>query len=83
MNIPRFRWIDGMFVNALTFDDGSYDNCSDLAYKVRRVEANSCQDVDHFYDQVKFCCEDIGDTIYVILRVYDVPIPAVANRSRF
>jgi hypothetical protein len=68
--------IDGMvFVNALTFDDGSYDNCSDLAYKVRRVEANSCQDVDHFFDQVKFCCEDIGDTIYVILRVYDVPIP--------
>ncbi len=69
--------IDGMiFVNATTFDDGSYDNCSDIRFKARRVETNSCQPIDHFYDQVKFCCEDINDTILVILRVYDVFVPA-------
>lgn len=67
--------IDGMvFVNASTFDDGSYDNCSPVGFKVRRLEANTCQDNSQFVDQVKFCCEDIGDTIMVILRVYDIPL---------
>jgi len=69
--------IDGMiFVNATTFDDGSYDACSNVYFKARRVVANACQPVDLLYDQVKFCCEDIGDTILVILRVYDAQPPA-------
>ncbi len=69
--------IDGMiFVNATTFDDGSYDNCAGTVYfKARRLEANTCQPDTLFYDQVKFCCEDINDTILVILRVYDVFVP--------
>jgi len=68
--------VDGMtFVNATTFNQGSYDNCSPIFFKVRRMDANGCQPVDKFFDQVKFCCEDIGDTITVILRVYDVPVP--------
>ena len=68
--------MNGMaFVNAFTFDDGSYDNCSPLIYKVRRVADNSCQDTAFFYDQVKFCCEDVPDTVQVVLRVYDVPVP--------
>lgn len=68
--------IDGMiFVNASTFDDGSYDNCSDVYFKARRLETNACQSNDKFYDQVKFCCEDINDTILVILRVYSVIVP--------
>ncbi|MBK8920548.1 MAG: hypothetical protein IPM81_03430 [Saprospirales bacterium] len=66
--------IDGMiFVNASTFDDGSYDNCGEVYFKVRRKDNNSCQPNTKFYDQVKFCCEDVGDTVIVILRVYDVP----------
>jgi len=69
--------ITGMiFVNASTFDDGSYDNCSPVEFKVRRMDDNTCQNADKFYDQVKFCCEDIGDTITVIFRVYDVDVPA-------
>lgn len=69
--------IDGMnFVNATTFDDGSYDACSNVYFKARRIEVNACQPVDSLYDQVKFCCEDIGDTILVILRVYDAQPPA-------
>jgi len=63
-------------VNAATFDDGSFDNCSPVHFKARRMDANGCQTNEQFHDQVKFCCEDIGDTIRVILRVYDVELPA-------
>jgi hypothetical protein len=66
---------DGMaFVNASTFDDGSYDNCSAVSFKARRMDSNTCQSNSFFYDQVKFCCEDINDTILVVFRVYDVPV---------
>ncbi len=63
-------------VNASTFDDGSYDNCSPVTFKARRMDPNGCQPNNRFYDQVKFCCDDINDTITVIFRVYDVPVPA-------
>ena len=66
---------DGMaLVNAITFDDGSYDNCSPVHFKARRMATNSCQSNEQFHDQVKFCCDDIGDTILVVLRVYDVDV---------
>jgi len=69
--------VNGMiFVNASTFDDGSYDNCSPVKFKARRMDPNGCQPNNRFYDQVKFCCEDVGDTITVIFRVYDIPVPA-------
>ncbi|MBP6825490.1 MAG: hypothetical protein KA165_02925, partial [Saprospiraceae bacterium] len=68
---------DGMAViDASTFDDGSYDNCAAVHFKVRRMDPNDCQQNDHFYDAAKFCCTDIGDTVAVILRVYDVPPPS-------
>ncbi|MBK9335773.1 MAG: hypothetical protein IPM98_03960 [Lewinellaceae bacterium] len=63
-------------VNASTFDDGSYDYCSDVYFKVRRMDVNACQPGDRYYDQVKFCSTDLGQTIYIVLRVYDVPVPA-------
>ncbi len=65
-------------VNAAAFNSGSYDNCSPLSFKVRRAAANSCQSNAEFHDQVKFCCEDVGDTIEVVLRAYDVPVPTGA-----
>ena len=61
-----------ILANASSFDDGSYDNCSPVHFKVRRMDSNNCQGNSQFYDQVKFCCSDIGDTITVVLRVYDV-----------
>lgn len=61
-----------ILVNAGTFDQGSFDNCSPVRFKARRMDANSCQPDSLFYDQVKFCCSDINDTITVILRVYDI-----------
>ncbi len=65
-----------VLVNASTFDDGSYDNCSPVKFKARRMDANGCQPNNRFDDQVKFCCEDIGDTITVVFRVYDIQVPA-------
>ncbi|MEZ4921257.1 MAG: HYR domain-containing protein [Saprospiraceae bacterium] len=65
-----------IYVNASTFDDGSYDNCSPVYFKARRMVQNPCDSVDVFDDKIKFCCSDIGDTIMVIFRVYDVPVPA-------
>jgi hypothetical protein len=62
------------FINASTFDKGSYDNCGTINFKARRMDANSCQSNSEFYDRVKFCCDDIGKTIRVVLRVYDVPV---------
>ncbi|MBK8923847.1 MAG: hypothetical protein IPM81_20565 [Saprospirales bacterium] len=61
-------------VQATTFDDGSGDNCSPVQFKVRRVETNPCQPNDRFLDAVKFCCADVGDTVAVILRVFDLPV---------
>ncbi|MBK6929762.1 MAG: hypothetical protein IPH12_02480 [Saprospirales bacterium] len=75
---------DGMaFINASTFDDGSYDVCYDVHFKARRMNDNDCQDNDYFYDQVKFCCDDINDTILVVFRVYDIPVPAGAVDLEF
>lgn len=65
-----------ILVNASTFNQGSYDNCSPIFFKARRMDSTACQTNEYFFDQVKFCCEDIGDTITVILRVYDVPVPS-------
>jgi len=63
-------------VNASTFDKGSFDVCENVTFKVRRMEQNDCENNEFFRDQVQFCCSDIGKTIQVILRVYDLPLPA-------
>ncbi|MEZ4965725.1 MAG: HYR domain-containing protein [Saprospiraceae bacterium] len=63
-------------VDASTFDDGSYDACNDIHFKVRRMDANDCQDHELLDDAVKFCCSDLGDTVTVVFRVYDNPPPA-------
>ncbi len=76
-------------VDAADFDEGSYDFCSPVYFKVKRMERFECDkanvdtpdeirdatrtndDQEWFDDKVKFCCEDKGDTVIVILRVYD------------
>jgi hypothetical protein len=59
------------FINASTFDDGSYDVCSPVFFKARRMDAGCGQNTD-FHDQVKFCCADIGQVVTVVFRAYDV-----------
>ncbi len=52
-----------------TFDDGSYDNCSEIHVRVKRMDASNNVD---FTECVEFDCSDIGETVLVRMRVYDV-----------
>ncbi|HLP95250.1 MAG TPA: HYR domain-containing protein, partial [Saprospiraceae bacterium] len=62
---------DGMaIVPAANFDDGTTDNCCAPTLDVRRMNSNTCTGTT-FGPDVKFCCEDIGDTILVVLRARD------------
>lgn len=55
-----------------TFDDGSFDNCSLDRILIRRVDGDPCgNNTAEFSEEVTFCCEDVGQTIQVMLRVYD------------
>lgn len=59
-------------VDALTFDDGSYDECSDVTMTARRMtDACGIAGNTTFGPSVKFCCEDVGKTIMVAFRVED------------
>ncbi len=60
---------------AESFNNGSYDNCNGITLKARRVLVNSCQPNNRFFDEVRFCCEDVSDTVEVLLRVFDIPLP--------
>jgi hypothetical protein len=62
-------------LNASSLDDGSYDHCGPVFFKARRLAPNFCQPNSRFFDQVRFCCADVGDTIEVVLRVYDQVTP--------
>lgn len=64
---------------ASTLDDGSYDNCAPVRFKVRRMEPGICYDAafddsEFFADSIRFCCEDVGFPITLVLRVYDVEV---------
>ena len=71
-------------VSAITFDDGSNDNCAgELYFKARRMDTGGCDGFngddsdlggyqEWFDDRVFFCCEEVGQEVQVILRVYEV-----------
>ncbi len=64
------------WLGADTLDLDSKDACSDdLFFKMQRTKPSGCQPNDQFYDAVLFCCSDIGDTIELTRRVYDVAVP--------
>ncbi len=59
---------------AFVFDDGSYDNCGDVTYEVRRMDNPNCPGFDGtpFGDFVPFyCCDVGGPNVMVELRVRD------------
>ncbi len=59
-------------VPAEVFDDGSRDNCAIDTMLVRRVNDNCGQPQNlTFRPYVEFCCNDLGRTNYVILKVID------------
>lgn len=60
------------YLGKLTFDDGSYDNCTDISLRVRRL-TSTCDPTDTQWGEgVHFCCQDLLETsIKVILEVTD------------
>lgn len=65
--------IDGTArVYTSSFNDGSYDNCGIDSIRVRRMTpSQSCDPVPVFRDYVPVCCEDTGEPVIVIMRVWD------------
>ncbi|WP_235296108.1 SdrD B-like domain-containing protein [Portibacter marinus] len=59
---------------ASSFDDGSYDDCAFGGLEIRRMDGGEACGMDDgglFGDRVEFCCEDVGEEVMVVLRVYD------------
>ena len=81
--------------NAITFDEGSTDNCAGTLYfKAKRLEPGGCAMANgddsalpgyqEWLDtQVRFCCEDIGEGVELMMRVYEIdPGPGPVDPSR-
>jgi len=55
-------------VYAETFDDGSFDNCSEVSFQVARMNGNN---IGPFGDYADFGSSDVGKTSQVVLKVID------------
>lgn len=60
------------YLNKMTFDDGSYDNCTSVTFRVRRM-SSTCDPTDtQWKDGLTFCCADVvSSPIMVELEVTD------------
>lgn len=63
-------------VPAASFDDNSFDPCDGISHFEVRRESGSCPGYfesgnNGWNESVHFCCEDLGDTITIRLRVFD------------
>ncbi len=58
-------------IEAIDLDNGSIDNCAIDRFRVRRMEANCGFSNTQFKSSTNFCCEDAGQTVMVVFRVYD------------
>ncbi len=57
------------YLGKITFDDGSYDNCSDITMRVRRM-TSSCDPSDTQWGEgVHFCCDDVSLTEPVMVQL--------------
>jgi hypothetical protein len=54
-----------------TFDNGSYDNCAIDRIELKRMTNFACGDSTRWTNKIQFCCEDLGKTIMVQMRVWD------------
>ena len=60
---------DGIgYAFAATFDDGSFDNCNDVVFSVRRPNGG-CNGNNSYGDFIDFCCDDLGQDVMVELKV--------------
>lgn len=60
-------------VAALTFDDGSNDNCEIVKWEARKMVNKCPQETNNalFRDSIIFCCEEVNTSIMVEFRVTD------------
>jgi len=60
-------------INAITFDDGSYDNCGIVEMTARRMDNPACPGFDgtNFAASVPFFCCDVNTVVMVEFRVRD------------
>ena len=88
---------DYVTVTAESFDNGSFDNCKEVWFKVIRMEEllgkthgsksnntvacnglNGDDDLSisgnqvYFDDETSFCCLDVGQSVMVVFRVFDI-----------
>ncbi len=63
---------------AATFDDGSFDNCSDVTFSVRRP-TGGCGAGNSFGEYVEFCCSDVGNDVMVELRITEDRVGGLSN----
>lgn len=59
-------------VNALAFDNGSFDNCGEIqTYRARKMTDACGIPNSQFTESVEFCCEEKGQSIMVEFQVTD------------
>ncbi|MFK8006456.1 MAG: HYR domain-containing protein, partial [Saprospiraceae bacterium] len=60
-------------IDAISFDDGSFDACSDVTFDVRRMDNPACpgSDFTSYGPSVPFFCCDVNTIVMVELRVTD------------
>ncbi len=63
---------DGLaIIDAITFDDGSFDNCGDIvSYRARKM-VDVCGGSNSFAETVTFCCAERGQEVMVMFEVTD------------
>jgi len=60
-------------IYATSVDDGSNDNCGIDRFEVRRMDTPCGNEEDlEFGEFVEFCCEDVGEPVILVFRVYDL-----------
>ena len=53
------------------FDDGSWDNCGISHLEVMKVTGSDCGELREFDTKIKFCCEDVGAKVEILVKVID------------
>lgn len=68
--VVSIQGFSNSFAEAITFDDGSTDNCGVSHFEVRKV-VDVCSGNTAFGPSVMFCCDEVNTTVQVELRVWD------------
>ena len=53
------------------FDDGSWDNCGIDHLEVMKLTGADCGEPREFARKIRFCCEDIGEKVQILVKVID------------